>query len=168
MNTDTLRAVVDELVAADWHALDPQETDPLVPVVQALQRHRVRADDRAVRVVFDALEARRPEPEPEPYEDLHLPAPTVEELAEEAAWWVDLLFMFSLHLQAPGKGWSFENDNVDLNVSETVPVSVRRTCHRAGLTVAAKHEVPDRAPSMRQVCNALIRRLAKDGRLSSG
>ncbi|MDX3414952.1 hypothetical protein PV661_11915 [Streptomyces sp. MD20-1-1] len=168
MNTDTLRTIVDELTASGWHALDPNETDPLAPIVQALQRHRVRADDRAVRSVSAALEARRPKPDPEPLPegvpaDLGLPVPTVEELAQEAAWWVDTMFAYSLVLPR-GETWDFVNDDMDL-VFDHIPADVRRTCHRAGMTVAAAHGCPDQAPTMRQVANALIRRMSRDGRV---
>ncbi|MFE2733785.1 hypothetical protein [Streptomyces sp. NPDC056723] len=92
MNASTLTAIVNDLSADGWHGIDSRESDPDVPIVHALQRHRVKANDRAMAAVRVALNERRPAPKPaaEPVQDLGLPAPTVEELAEEAAWFTDM------------------------------------------------------------------------------
>ncbi|WP_262700557.1 MULTISPECIES: hypothetical protein [Streptomyces] len=100
-----------------------------------------------------------PDPEPEPA-DLALPVPSTEELAQDAAYMVDLFFMFSLAFTP--EPWAFTNDDVNC---DALPADIRRTCYRAGLTVAAGHGVPDRAPTMRQVANALIRRMVREGRI---
>ncbi|MEU7313307.1 hypothetical protein [Streptomyces sp. NPDC007083] len=107
---------------------------------------------------------RRPAPDPEPVapavDDVALPLPSTEELAQDAAHMVDL-FMFSLAFTP--KPWEFTNDDVNCHA---LPADIRRTCYRAGLTVAAGHGCPGRAPTMRQVVDALIRRMAKDGRIT--
>lgn len=102
-----------------------------------------------------------PEPPAPVVDDLGLPLPTVEEMADEAAWWVDTFFTYSLAFTSEAP-WIFDNDDVNC---DAVPADIRRTAFRAGLTVAAAHGVPGSAPTMRQVVNALIRRMAKDGRL---
>ncbi|MFD8458684.1 hypothetical protein [Streptomyces antimycoticus] len=109
---------------------------------------------------------RRSAPQPEPVakpavDNLGLPLATTEELAQEAAYMVDTFFMYSLAF-LPDTPWAFTNDDVNC---DALPADIRRTCYRAGLTVAAGHGVPDRAPTMRQVADALIRRMAREGRI---
>ncbi|GAA0914895.1 hypothetical protein [Streptomyces thermoalcalitolerans] len=164
MNTAVLDTITAELTAAGWHAIAPQESDPRAPIVQALQRHRVKADDRVVRAVSAALEARRPKPERESVDDLGLPMPTRQELAEEAAWLVDVFWAYSFTRQ--DGAWVFENPNV---VADAAPENLRRTCFRAGLFVAQAHGLPQsKAPNMRDVVRALQRRLWADGRVKRG
>lgn len=165
MNAETLNTITTELADAGWHAIDPTETDPVAPIVRALQRHRVRADDRAVRSVSAALEARRPEPAQEPAsaadDDLGLPEPTRAELAAEAAWMVDTFWAYSFTRQEGG--WLFANPDV---VADAAPENLRRTCFRAGLFVTQAHGLPQsKAPNMRDVVRALQARLRADGRV---
>ncbi|GAA3804468.1 hypothetical protein GCM10022206_49200 [Streptomyces chiangmaiensis] len=169
MNTETLAAVTDDLTRDGWHALDPRETDTTAPIVNALRCHSVKATTGSVLAVRRSLWKRRQElkakPAPEPatpaVDDLGLPVPTVDELADEAAYVVDVFFMLSLTF-APDAPWLFDNDDVNCSA---VPRDIRQTAFRAGMTVAAAHGVPDKPPTMRQVVNALIRRMSKDGRL---
>lgn len=151
-------------VGSGWRKGDDQAPPDRVhvAVVKALQGHGQRASIRAVRDVMGALPRVESEPPPEPAADCSgLPLATVEELADEAAWWVDTFFMYSLTLSLSAS-WAFDNDDVDCSA---IPADIRRTAFRAGMTVAAAHGVPDHAPTMRQVVNALIRRMAQDGRL---
>ncbi|WP_411150210.1 hypothetical protein [Streptomyces sp. A30] len=164
MNAETLTAITDGLTRDGWYALDPSETDTTAPIVNALRGHRVKATDKTVLAVRRSLRERRQELKPKhvPVADDHgLPAPTVEELAREAAWFVDTFFMYALTISTDAP-WIFANDDVECSA---VPRDIRQTAFRAGMTVAAAHGVPDSPPSMRQVVNALINRLAKDGRL---
>ncbi|QKV92939.1 hypothetical protein HUT19_15215 [Streptomyces sp. NA02950] len=165
MNANILTTIVNDLTATGWHALDSRETDKTAPIVKALQRHRVRANDSAVLAVRHALWERRQELKAEPaapaVDDLGLPVPTAEELADEAAYVVDVFFMLSLTF-APDAPWVFDNDDVNCSA---VPRDIRQTAFRAGMTVAAAHGVPDHPPTMRQVVNALIKRMNQDGRI---
>ncbi|MFE6163358.1 hypothetical protein ACFQ7F_31100 [Streptomyces sp. NPDC056486] len=102
-----------------------------------------------------------PEPAAPVVDDLVLPAPSTEDLADDAAWWVDTFFARALAF-LPDEPWVFTNDDVSC---DALPADIRRTCYRAGLAVAAGHGVPDRAPTMRQVADALIRRMVRDGRV---
>ncbi|MEV6993069.1 hypothetical protein AB0N87_28340 [Streptomyces sp. NPDC093228] len=168
MDANTLTAIVNELTADGWHGIDQRESDPDVLIVKALHRHRLKANGSAMTAVRQALWDRRPAPEPGPepqpepaVDDLGLPVPTVEELAQEAAYMVDVFFAFAL-ASLPDALWAFTNDDIQC---DALPADIRRTCFRAGMTVAAAHGVPGSAPNMRQVVNALILRMAKDGRL---
>jgi hypothetical protein len=162
MNASTLTAIVNDLSADGWHGIDSRESDPDVPIVHALQRYRVKANDRAMAAVRVALNERRPTPEP--VQDLGLPAPTAEELAEEAAWFTDMFFMFELTFPRSAV-WTV-GDAVHVKSLKPLSHAIRQTAFRAGMTVAAAHGVPDSPPTMRQVVNALIQRLAREGRLT--
>lgn len=133
-----------------------------VAVVKTFQAHSIRPTGTRVRGAIDASRALPLDAaETERQAAASLPVPTTEELADEAAWWVDTFFMYSLTFTIPAL-WDFDNDSV---LCDVVPSKVRKTAFRAGMTVAAAHGVPDQAPTMRQVVNALIRRLSRDGRL---
>ncbi|MEV0256390.1 hypothetical protein AB0H82_19270 [Streptomyces sp. NPDC050732] len=170
MDATTLIKITDELTAEGWHALDSRATDKMVPIIKALGRHSVRANDSAVLAVRGALSKRRQElmkPVPEPaapaVDDLGLPVPTTEELADEAAWATDMFFMFELTFPQTAV-WTV-GDSVHVKSLKPLPHVVRQTAFRAGMTVAAAHGVPDNPPTMRQVVNALIKRMAREGRI---
>ncbi|MFJ9728305.1 hypothetical protein ACIRP3_36740 [Streptomyces sp. NPDC101209] len=162
MNAETLHTITDELVTAGWLDLDPRETDQTAPIVNALQRHHVRANDRAVTAVRLALHTRTPAQEPAApaVDDEGLPVPTTEELAEEAAFMVDLFYLGKW--DRLNGAWAVDTTDVDCSAA---PSDLRRSCFRAGRFVAANHGMPTAGPTTKQVVRALIRRMAKDGRL---
>lgn len=154
------------MVGRNWYqgAAPTSADDVQDAAVRALLRHGQRATVRAVRDTLAALPRESgAAPAGPAVDDQGLPAPTAEELAEEAAWFVDMFFMFALTF-TPDTPWLFGNDDVDC---DAVPADVRRTAFRAGMATAAAHGVPDKPPTARQVVNALIRRMAKDRRLKA-
>ncbi|MFJ7785743.1 hypothetical protein ACIQY8_24175 [Streptomyces albidoflavus] len=167
MNADTL---VNDVIAAvqrdgfrksadGWtRAGEAATADSLrVATIHAYQALGVRPTAPRVNAVLTALQG----VEPEPVDLSGLPLPSAEELASEAAYITDLFFMFSLTLDV-STSWDFSNEDV---AYRAVPAEIRKTAFRAGMTAAAVHGRPNNPPTMRQVVNALIKRMAEDGRI---
>ncbi|MFD9440012.1 hypothetical protein ACFWBR_34900 [Streptomyces sp. NPDC060006] len=166
MTTEVTTAVTAELAAAGyclrvgrgWHKGDDRSHHDYVQdaTVAALQRHSVPATVKAVSDVMSSLPRVATA-----LADDGIPAPTTEELAAEAAWMVDTFWAYGWTRQ--DSAWVHDQEAASVDAA---PEDLRRTAFRAGLFVTTAHGLPQsKAPGMRDVIRALLRRMAREGRI---